>query len=237
MNLNHLTTFAAMLTMALTSAAAFSQSTEDTIREKLTAAGNAPLAVQPSPMAGLWFVVLPQGPIYVDSTASFVIQGQLFGLSSREPLTPKQLEATTPKVEWKDLPLQDAIKVVKGTGKRKLAVFSDPDCPYCRMLEEKSLAQIKDVTIYTFLYPLPQLHPDAERKSRLIWCSPNRAKAWTDWMTKGTLPAGQGDCTNPLAKNAALGNKLWVFGTPGIVFESGERSPGALPPVEIEKKL
>lgn len=235
--MNRFTSLGAMLMMALNSAGAFSQSTEDTIRERLTAAGNAPLAIQPSPMAGLWFVVLPQGPIYVDSTASFVMQGQMFGLSSREPLTPKQLEAATPKVKWNDLPLQDAIKVVKGTGKRKLAVFSDPDCPYCRMLEEKSLAQINDVTVYTFLYPLPQLHPDAERKSKLIWCAPNRAKAWTDWMMKGTLPAGRDDCANPLANNAVLGSKLWVFGTPGIFFESGERAPGALPPAEIENRL
>lgn len=212
-------------------------SPENTIRSALTAVGNPPLAIQPSPVPGLWFVVLPQGPMYVDSSAQFVVQGQVYGLSTREPLTSKQLNAATPKVAWEDLPLKDAIKVVKGNGKRKLAVFSDPDCPYCRMLEQQSLSKIDNVTIYTFLFPLPQLHPDAERKSRLIWCAPDKAKAWNDWMLSNVLPTGSDSCATPLARTAELGKKLWVFGTPGVFFASGERAPGAIPPEEIEKRL
>lgn len=207
------------------------------ITQALTAVGNKPLAVVPSPAKGIYLAVLPQGPVYVDAAAQHVIQGQIFNLKTQEPLTQKQIDSVTPKFKWQDLPLQDAVKVVKGNGKRKVAVFSDPDCPYCKMLEEKSIAKLTNVTVYTFLYPISQIHPDAARKSAAIWCSPVKDKAWTNWMLKGSLPNGKVDCATPLARNDQLARKLWVFGTPAIFFPSGERANGALMPEDLDKRL
>lgn len=229
--------FLAFVFLLMSIGSAVAADAVNTIRENFTNAGQAPLAIRPSQVKGLYFVVLPQGPVYVDETGTHVIQGQVFDLQSHASLTSKELADATPSVKWTSLPFADAIKTVKGNGKRKMAVFSDPDCPYCRMLEQQSLNKIDNVTIYTFLFPLPQLHPDANRKSRLIWCAPNRAKAWSDWMEKNVLPVGEGNCANPIDRNAKLGTQLWVFGTPGMFFQSGDRLMAAMPADEVEKHL
>ena len=125
---------------------------------------------------------------------------------------------------------------VKGDGSRKLAVFSDADCPFCARLEE-SLKDVNNVTIYTFLYPIDQLHPDAARKSRLIWCSPDKVKAWDEFFANGALPDNSGDCDNPVAATAVLGQKLRVSATPTLVFADGSVVPGALPAANLESEL
>jgi thiol:disulfide interchange protein DsbC len=118
-----------------------------------------------------------------------------------------------------------------------MAVFSDPDCPFCKRLEQNELVDLTDVTIYTFLLPLDQLHPDAANKAKQIWCSPDRAKAWQDWVMQGTLPKKTNTCDVPLDKIAAVAKKYAVSSTPTIFFADGKRMTGAYPAAEIEKAL
>src|SRR5262249_20796625 len=129
-----------------------------------------------------------------------------------------------------------AIKKVKGNGARTLYVFSDADCPFCHKLEEE-LKTVDNVTIYTFLFPIDSLHPDAARKSKIIWCSEDRQKAWDDYFATGALPDNKGDCDNPVAKTAELGAKFRVNATPTLVFADGSIVPGALPAQRLETEL
>ena len=119
--------------------------------------------------------------------------------------------ASSSRIAFDSLPFELAMKKVKGNGERRLAIFSDADCPFCARLETE-LKNIDNVTIYTFLYPIDQLHPDAARKSRIIWCAPDKVKAWDAFFASGTLPANNGDCDNPLAATSVLGQKLKVLG-------------------------
>jgi thiol:disulfide interchange protein DsbC len=134
------------------------------------------------------------------------------------------------------LPFDLAFKKVKGNGGRKIAVFSDPDCPFCKRLE-KSLTQLDNVTIYTFLYPLAQLHPKAPEVARSIWCSPDKVKAWDDYMLNGVAPKAPGTCQNPVDKVVQFGQGKHISGTPTLFFEDGRRVPGAIPLDQIEKYL
>ncbi len=129
-----------------------------------------------------------------------------------------------------------AFKRVKGNGERKLAIFSDADCPYCAKLESE-LKNIDNVTIYTFLYPIDQLHPDSARKSRMIWCSADKVKAWDEFFNSGKLPDNQGDCDNPVVATSAFGSKLKVAATPTLVFADGSIVPGALPASQLEAEM
>ena len=140
------------------------------------------------------------------------------------------------RVDFAGLPFERAIKTVKGRGQRKLAVFSDPDCPYCKRLERDTLARLDNVTIYTFLFPLDQ-HADAARKATVIWCAGDRAKAWEDWMQNGKLPASSRTCAAPLAANIETGNTLGITGTPTMVTERGELVAGAVDITTLEAKL
>jgi thiol:disulfide interchange protein DsbC len=187
--------------------------------------------------AGLYEVFLDGQIVYTDEKFSFLIaEGRLVEPKTRRDITGERMDELT-KVNFAALPFDQAIKVVKGNGSRKLVVFSDPDCPYCRQLEQKELVNITDVTIYTFLYPLEQLHPDAGNKAKAIWCTPDRAKAWTDWSMNGRLPEGTASCDTPLDKVADLGRKLGITSTPTLIFASGKRILGAYPAKEIEKAM
>lgn len=187
--------------------------------------------------AGLYEVFLDGQIIYTDEKFSFLIaEGRLVEPKTKRDITGERMDELT-KVDFAALPFDQAIKIVKGNGSKKLAVFSDPDCPYCKRLEQKELVNITDVTIYTFLYPLEQLHPDAGNKSKAIWCAPDRAKAWTDWAMNGQLPEGAASCDTPLAKVADLGRKLGITSTPTLIFANGKRILGAYPAKEIEKAM
>jgi thiol:disulfide interchange protein DsbC len=118
-----------------------------------------------------------------------------------------------------------------------MAVFSDPDCPFCKRLEQNELSNITDVTIYTFLMPLEQLHPDAANKAKAIWCAPDRSKAWQDWALNNQLPKKTANCEAPIEKVANLAKRLGVTSTPTIFFADGKRMLGAYPAAEIEKAL
>lgn len=193
-------------------------------------------SITKTPYAGMYEVVV-DGPqlIYSDDKAKYVFMGAVLDLDAQKNLTEERMQKLT-AVKFDTLPLGDAIKVVKGNGSRKIAVFSDADCPYCKKFEQE-LVNVTDITVYNFLYPLEQLHPDAGKKSKQIWCAPDKVKAWDDWMMKGTLPKNDGSCDNPVAKTVQLGQKLGVQGTPTIIFADGHRVPGMVPAAKLEQLL
>ncbi len=187
--------------------------------------------------AGLYEVFMGGQIIYTDEKMSFLIaEGHLVDPKTKKDITGERIEELT-KVDFSSLPLDQAIKVVKGNGSRKLVVFSDVDCPYCKRLEQNELTNITDVTIYTFLYPLQQLHPDAVAKSKSIWCANNRTKAWEDWIFRNQLPKSTGNCEVPLEKVADLARNMGVTSTPTLIFSDGKRMMGAQPYKEIERAM
>lgn len=194
-------------------------------------------SVTKTPYSGLYEVFMEGQIIYTDENFTFFIaDGRLVDAKTRKELTSGRLDELT-RVDFDALPLDQAIKVVRGNGSRKVAVFSDPDCPFCKKLEQKELLPITDVTIYTFLYPLESLHPDASNKSKAIWCAPDRVKAWNDWILYGQLVKGAAACDTPLDKIAALGRRLGITSTPTLIFANGKRMLGAYPSKEIDKAL
>jgi thiol:disulfide interchange protein DsbC len=198
--------------------------------------GHEVVSVALTPVKGVYEVVLaPPQIIYTDAQAKYVLTGPMIDLDKQANLTEARLAALT-RIDFSTLPLDKAIKTVKGNGSRKLAIFSDPDCPYCKRLEEDTLAKVNNVTIYTFLCPLDQ-HTDAARKAGVIWCAPDRARAWNDWMQSGKLPANAGTCANPIQANLALGKKLGVSATPTLILAQGDVVPGAIGREALEAKL
>jgi thiol:disulfide interchange protein DsbC len=190
-----------------------------------------------TPYAGLYEVFMGGQIVYTDEKLSFLIaEGRLVDPKTKKDVTGERMEELT-KVDFNSLPLDQAIKVVKGNGSRKLVVFSDVDCPYCKKLEQNELTNINDVTVYTFLYPIEQLHPDAANKSKSIWCATNRVKAWNDWIFNSQLPKTIGNCEVPLEKVGDLARKMGVTSTPTLIFSDGRRMLGAQPHKEIEKYL
>ena len=194
-------------------------------------------AITKAPYAGLYEVVANGFNVfYTDENANVAIIGKMIDLKTKKDL----VEARTQQlmhVDFASLPIDKAIVKVKGDGSRKLAVFSDPDCPYCQELEQE-LAKVSDVTIYTFLYPLAELHPDAERKAKLVWCAEDRAKAWDELMLQGKEPAAkQGACDAPLKEISAVAQKARINGTPGMIFADGKLVPGVIKSIQIERNL
>jgi thiol:disulfide interchange protein DsbC len=226
--------------LLLTLLAAAALAGESEIRQSIESRfpGTKISSISKSPVHGLFEVISdsPQGPlvIYSDDKGEYVLVGDLLNVQSKRNLTRERMDKLT-EVKWDSLPFNNAIKIVKGNGSRKLAVFSDPDCPYCKKAEAE-FAKLDNVTIYTFTYPLP-MHADASRKAKLVWCSKDRAKAWQDLMLKGTLPSGKGDCDNPVDENLALGAKLRVDGTPALIFPNGKRIPGYVDAGRLEAML
>ena len=193
--------------------------------------------VTKTPYAGLYEIFMGGQIIYTDEKLTFLIaEGHLVDPKTKKDITGERLEELT-RIDFASLPLEQAIKVVKGNGSRKLVVFSDVDCPYCKRLERNELANITDVTVYTFLYPIEQLHPDAASKSKLIWCAANRVKAWEDWILRDQLPSAAGNCEVPLEKVGQLARKIGVSSTPTLIFADGKRMLGAQPYKEIERML
>lgn len=193
--------------------------------------------VTKTPYAGLYEVFMGGQIIYTDEKLTFLIaEGRLVDPKTKKDITGERLDELT-KVDFSSLPLEQAIKIVKGNGSRKLVVFSDVDCPYCKRLERNELANITDVTVYTFLYPIEQLHPDSANKSKLIWCAKNREKSWEDWILRDQLPSTAGTCEVPLEKVGQLARKIGVTSTPTLIFADGKRMLGAQPYKEIERML
>lgn len=187
-------------------------------------------------MPGLFEVRIGHELFYTDPEGNYLIQGQVIDTRARRNLTEERLSKIT-AIDFDSLPLKDAIVWKSGNGKRRLAVFADPNCGYCKRFE-RDLQAVKDVTVYTFLYPVP-IGPDSDAKSRGIWCAKDRLKAWQDWMLKGVSPdAAPEKCdSGAVTRSVELARKHRVTGTPALVFEDGTRIPGALNTEQIEKQL
>jgi len=190
-------------------------------------------SVTRTPLPGLYEVFAGGQIYYTDAQARYILDGQLFDLERNVSLSDERMHQLT-AIKFDQLPLDLAIKRVKGDGTRTLVYFGDPDCPFCKELE-KELVKINNVTIYTFLYPLTALHPNADSMARKIWCSKDHGKAWTDYMLNGIQPTGTGDCATPIEKTKAIALRIKIDGTPAVFFADGQRLPGAVPAEIIEQ--
>jgi len=191
--------------------------------------------VSKTPIPGIYELRIGTDVIYTDEQGQYVFQGSLIDTKSRANLTEARI-AKLSQIDFASLPLKDAILIKQGTGARKLVVFGDPNCGYCKKLE-RELLSLKDVSIYTFLYPI--LGPDSNVKARDIWCARDQGKVWRGWMVEGnTPPKAMGTCdSSALERNMALGTRSRVTGTPAVVFEDGSRSPGAIPADQLESRI
>ena len=184
---------------------------------------------------GLYEAMLDDTLVYTDAKAAYVFIGALYDTNTKQNLTEQRTRRLN-RVAVDKLPYDLAFKRVKGDGSRTLVIFSDADCPFCHRLE-KELAKLDNVTIWTFLFPIDQLHPDAARKSKQIWCAPDKVKAWDAFFASGKLPDNKGDCGDPVAKTQALGNSMKINATPTLIFADGTLIPGALPLPQLEREL
>ena len=190
-------------------------------------------SVSASPLAGIYEVQVGNDVFYTDAKSQYLIQGEIIELATGMNIT-EQRQNDLNRIKWSDLPQANAMKQVRGNGTRQIAVFSDPNCGYCKRLE-KSMQQLDNVTIYTYLIPI--LGPDSVQKSKQIWCSSDPAKTYIDWMVNGTALSGKTDCTTPVDKNMALAKTYGITGTPTLFFTDGSRFPGAVQISDLEKKL
>ena len=184
---------------------------------------------------GLYEVMLDDTLVYTDAKVGYIFVGAMYDTATKQNLTDARTRRLN-RVAVDKLPYELAFKRVKGDGSRKLVLFSDADCPFCHRLENE-IKGLDNVTIYTFLFPIDQLHPDAARKSKQIWCAPDKVKAWDEFFASGKVPDNKGDCGDPVAKTQALGNSLKINATPTLVFADGTMIPGALPLPQIEKEI
>jgi thiol:disulfide interchange protein DsbC len=192
-------------------------------------------SIRPSGVEGILEVVFGGNRIvYTDTTGEHLLNGHLFDVEGHRDLTAERLEEVT-RIDVKQLPLADSFNIVRGNGKREIYLFEDPDCPFCRKLEEQ-LPKVNDVTLHVFLYPLTSIHPHAYEHALGIWCSKDRQKAWADKMLKGIDPP-PAKCANPLDRNLALGDKLHIEGTPTMILANGRPHSGSMSAEELEKLL
>lgn len=195
--------------------------------------------VQPAPVAGLWEVRLRTERglriVYTDANATHVIDGNIHEVRTNRDLTEERLRKLN-AIKWETLPLDLAVKVQRGNGKRVLAMFSDPYCPACRQFE-RNLAKIDDITIYVFMYPV--IRPENADHSKAVWCSGDRAKAWLELAAapQPKIPQASPSCTHPIEKVHELGRKLGVNSTPTLFFTNGERLSGGLGPDDLRELL
>lgn len=192
--------------------------------------------INKTPVAGLFELRVNGTEIfYTDAEGNYLVQGSLIDTKLRRNLTEERVEKLT-AIDYSALPLKDAFTIVRGSGKRHLAVFEDPNCGYCKRFE-RDLAGIKDVTVHMFLYPI--LSPDSAKKSEAIWCAKDKGKAWQDWMVRDVQPAtATASCdTTAISRNVDFGKRFKITGTPTLVFADGSRVPGAITAQQIEKML
>ena len=234
---HRLMSFAVLSGALLSSGAVFAQGEEALIRKNLK---ERMPHIQPideikrTPMAGLFELRVDGTEIYyTDASGSYLLQGQLIDTKSQRNLTDERVQKIT-AIDFKTLPLKDAITIVRGNGERKLAVFEDPNCGYCKRFE-RELAKADNITVYLFLYPI--LGKDSVEKSKSIWCAKEPGKSWQDWMVRDQSPASSTCDTAALKRNTEFGQKMKITGTPTLVFTDGTRVPGAIELAQIEKML
>jgi thiol:disulfide interchange protein DsbC len=192
--------------------------------------------VNKTPMNGVYELRVNETEIfYTDAEGNFLIQGHLIDTKAKRNLTEERVEKLS-AIDFDALPLKDAFAIVRGNGKRKMAVFEDPNCGYCKRFE-RDLQKVSDVTVYMFLYPI--LSPDSTDKSKNIWCTKDKGKAWQDMMVRDqSVSPPKGSCdTAAIDRNLAFGKKHKITGTPTIFFVDGSRVPGAIAAAQVEKQL
>ena len=189
--------------------------------------------VRGTPIPGLYEVRVETDLFYSDAEGNHLVNGQIIDTRAKRNITEERLEKLL-AIKFEDLPVKDAFTIVRGNGKRKLAVFEDPNCGYCKRFE-RDLQKVDNVTIYMFLYPI--LGPDSTDKSRNIWCAKDKAGAWQDWMVRDKAAPNATCDTAAVARNLEFGRKHRITGTPTLVFADGSRVPGAIPVAQVEKYL
>lgn len=188
-----------------------------------------------TPMPGVYEVRVGTDLFYTDAEGNYLLNGQMIDTRNKRNLSEDRLDKLL-AVDFNALPAKDAFTIVRGNGKRKLAVFEDPNCPYCKHFE-RELQKVDNVTVYMYLYPI--LGPDSTDKSRNLWCTRDKGKAWQDWMLRGEPAAkAEANCDlTALARNLEFGKTHKITGTPTLFFTSGQRVPGAIGTADIEKLL
>ncbi|MBL8521574.1 MAG: DsbC family protein [Betaproteobacteria bacterium] len=181
----------------------------------------------------VWEIFANGEILYVDEKVTYLLIGTLVNASNKENVTEKRLTKLT-AINFNELPLHNAIKLVRGDGSRKLAIFEDPNCGYCKRFE-RDLNAIDNITAYIFPYPI--LSPDSMEKSKQVWCAPNRLQAWQDLMLRDRPVSGKSNCDNPIEAIYLYGQKQRIQGTPVTIFENGERASGALPKDQLEARI
>jgi len=230
-----LRTLALLLALFATAAVA----NEAAIRKALEAKIGASKieGIQPSPIPGLFEVRVrtANGPqiLYTDATGTHLIDGSIYHIASGRDLTEERLRKLT-AIRFEALPLDQAVKIQRGNGRRTLVMFSDPYCPYCQQFE-LTLQKIDDIVVYVFMYPV--IRPQNADHSKAVWCSPDRAKAWLELAIQHKRPAAAADCDNPVEKNLELGRSLRVTSTPTLILANGERVAGGLPAADLQDLL
>ncbi len=219
-----------LASLAFTSASANDTELKSTLMKKVPQLGQIRQIVK-SPVPGLYEVITQDHLFYSDEKGNFLIDGAVYDLNSMRNITEERSRKLF-AIDFSKLPLENAIKEVIGKGERKLAVFTDPNCGFCKKLEGE-LLHMDNVTVYHFLFPL---FPGSDEKVRNVWCSKDRLQAWNDMMHGGKIPAAA-SCNTPIEKNLALGRALKINGTPALIFSDGTIVPGYLPAAELEKAL
>ena len=230
---------ASLLTITLTlPIAALAQSPEANIKKALQhrIGDGAPIeSITKTPYSGLYEIKIGNEVVYSDADGKYVFVGRIIDVESSKDVTQARLDELN-RIKFADLPLELAAKSVKGNGKRVIAVFEDPNCGYCKRFR-KSLSDMKDLTVYTFMYPI--LGEDSKTKARNLWCASDKSKAWDEWMLNGKAAAAAPDSCKAaeIDKVVELGKKYRVTGTPTIFFTDGSRIPGAIDAKALENKL
>ena len=189
--------------------------------------------VRTTPIPGVYEVRVGSDLFYTDAKGDYLLQGELIDTKAQTNLTQQRIDKLT-QVPFKDLPSKDAFTIVRGNGKRQLAVFEDPNCGYCHRFEA-DLQKVTDVTVHLYLYPI--LGPDSVAKAKAIWCAADKGKIWQDWMLR-SVPIPQAECNfDALKRNVAFGQKYKINGTPTLILADGSRVPGAIDAAMIEKAL
>jgi thiol:disulfide interchange protein DsbC len=189
--------------------------------------------VSRTPINGLWEVRVGTEIIYTDSEGNYLLQGSMIDTKQKKNLTEERVEKLS-AIEFDALPVKDSFTIVRGNGKRRLAVFEDPNCSYCKRFE-RDLQKVDNITIHMFLYPI--LGGDSPEKSRNVWCSKDKGKTWQDQMVRDQAPANGSCDTAAIARNLDFGKKHRITGTPTLFFVDGSRVPGAITAAQVEKYL
>ena len=226
---------AIVLALGAGSGAAIAQTPEDNLRKLIEAKmpGERVREIRRTPLPGLYEVAFGNRLFYTDEGLNYLIIGQIIESATNRNLTDQRLRQLT-AIDVKQLPLDAAIKTVKGDGKRTLYVFSDPLCPFCSQLEQE-LQKVTNVTIHTFLTPVDQMRPGSRNRALEIWCATDRSRAWDDWMLKQVVPRSKPTCRNPIDQVVKLSDKLGFTVTPTLVFADGAVLSGMIPAAQIEK--